>query len=83
MFSQHGTHLVTNLHPPIRGEQGGRFSCSIEPYECLFFYGGDESIIISSGVIDETPAPRPCIAAYPPVSVNPITCQFHVIFCAA
>ena len=52
MFSQHGTHLVTNLHSPIRGEQGGRFSCSIEPYECLFFYGGDESIIISSGVSD-------------------------------
>jgi hypothetical protein len=37
MFSQHGTHLVTNLYSPVRGEQGGRFSCSLEAYEGLFF----------------------------------------------
>ena len=48
MFFQHGTHLVTNLHSPIRGEQGGVGFLDPQSPMSACFLGGDESIVISS-----------------------------------
>jgi hypothetical protein len=37
MFSQHGTHLVTNLHSPIRGGRGVGFLDPQSPMSACFF----------------------------------------------